>query len=79
MDVQQAVERYRQAADLATEACRLLEQAGVDEAPIERFYQAMDALTRHVNRLVPPPGLRPLEPADAARPVCSHPPEESRH
>lgn len=53
-NVRQAAEAWNRAADAITEACRLLESAGVAEERIEPLYQAANNLSAAVHQLHPP-------------------------
>lgn len=66
-----AARRFSEAADAMVDACRLLEQCGVADEPVERLLQAMETVTHQVHRLHPPDQrLITDEPADAAIPGC---------
>lgn len=66
-----AAKRFSQAADAMVDACRRLEQCGVDDEPIEYLLRAIETVTHRVHRMHPPEErLMPFEPADAAIPGC---------
>lgn len=66
----EAAHQFSQAADRLVDACRQLEQCGVDDPPIERLLQALEAVTRQVHQLNPPTERIQTEPADQAVPGC---------
>lgn len=66
-----AAERFSGAADALVDACRMLEQCGIDDRPLEQLLQALETVTQHVHRIHPPrERLIPDEPADMAIPGC---------
>lgn len=69
----EAARRFSSAADAMVDACRLLEQCGMDDEPIEDLLQALEAVTRRVHRMHLPDDRVQLEPADAAAPACHIP------
>jgi uncharacterized membrane protein len=66
----EAARQFSQAADMLVDACRQLEQCGVDDPPIERLLQALEEVTRQVHQMHPPPERIQTEPADQAIPGC---------
>lgn len=65
-----AAHRFSQAADAMVDACRMLEQCGIEDEPVERLLQAMEAVTQRVHRMHPPEERVQIEPADVATPGC---------
>jgi hypothetical protein len=66
----EAAHRFSQAADALTDACRMLEQCGIEDEPVERLLQALEAVTHRVHRMHPPEERLQIEPADQAVPGC---------
>lgn len=66
----EAARQFGQAADLLVDACRQLEQYGLDDPPVERLYQALEEVTQRVHRMQPPEARLQREPADLAVPGC---------
>jgi hypothetical protein len=52
--IEQADSAWSSAADRMTEACRMLESAGLPEDRIERLYRAMDEVTAALHAVRPP-------------------------
>jgi hypothetical protein len=66
----QAARQFSQAADSLVEACRRLEQCGLQDPPIERLLQALEDVTQQVHQMHPPEERVQTEPADQAIPGC---------
>lgn len=68
--VREAARSFGKAADQLVDACRLLEQYGMDDQPVERLLQALEEVTHQVHRMHPPEERVQFEPADLAVPPC---------
>jgi hypothetical protein len=66
----EAAHRFSNAADAMTDACRMLEQCGIQDEPVERLLQALEEVTHRVHRMHPPEERLQIEPADAAIAAC---------
>ena len=60
----QAAHQFSQAADALVDACRKLEQCGVQDEPIEHLLQALEVVTHRVHQLHPPDERIKFETAD---------------
>lgn len=67
-----AARRFSHAADALVDACRKLEQCGMDDEPIERLLQSLEEVTHQVHRMHPPDERVKLETADLASPPVWH-------
>ena len=65
-----AARAFSQAADALVDACRQLEQCGIQDEPVEQLLQALESVTHKVHQMVPPPQRVQMEPADAASMGC---------
>jgi hypothetical protein len=74
----QAARRFSAAADDLVGACRLLESCGIEDEPVERLLQALEAVTQRVHQMHPPEERVQFEPADLARPGCHIPFQQDR-
>jgi|GEM_PF-4645178 len=69
--VASAARDFGQASDALVDACRRLEQCGIEDEPVERLLQALEEVTRHVHQMHPPEERVQFEPADlAGAPAC---------
>ncbi len=68
----EAAHEFARAADALVDACRKLEQCGMEDEPIEQLYQALEAVTHRVHRLHPPDARVTFEKADLASPPAWH-------
>lgn len=66
----EAARQFSQAADSLVEACRQLEQCGMEDPPVERLLQALEDVTHKVHQMHPPEDRIQIEPADQAVPGC---------
>ena len=66
----QAARRFSESADALVNACRLLEQCGIKDEPVEQLLQALERVTQQVHRMHPPEERIQFEPADSAIPAC---------
>ncbi|MFZ5825131.1 MAG: hypothetical protein ACOY94_12460 [Bacillota bacterium] len=66
----EAARQFSQAADLLVDACRKLEQLGMEDPPVERLLQALEDVTHRVHQMHPPEERVQIEPADMAIPGC---------
>ncbi len=66
----EAARHFSQAADQLVDACRKLEQLGMDDPPIEGLLQALERVTQRVHQMHPPEDRIQIEPADMAIPGC---------
>jgi hypothetical protein len=67
---ERAARHFSQAADALVNACRELEQCGIQDEPVEQLLQALEGVTRNVHEMVPPPERVQIEPADVATMGC---------
>ncbi len=67
-----AAREFSQSADHMIAACRMLEQEGIPDPPVEQFLRSLEALTQAVHRLQPPEQRLQTEPADLAGPAPCH-------
>jgi cation transport regulator ChaC len=65
-----AARQFGDAADALVDGCRMLEQCGIDDEPVERLLLALEDVTRIVHQMHPPEARLQTEPADIARPGC---------
>lgn len=66
----EAARRFSHAADALVDACRLLEQCGMEDEPVEQLLQALEGLTHQVHQMQPPEERLQFDPADQAIPGC---------
>ncbi|MDF2627425.1 MAG: hypothetical protein K0R39_1256 [Symbiobacteriaceae bacterium] len=50
----QAARQFSAAADALVDACRSLESCGIEDEPVERLLQALEAVTQRVHHMHPP-------------------------
>lgn len=68
----EAAHRFSQAADALVDACRKLEQCGMEDEPIEQLLQALETVTHRVHQMHPPDERLKFETADLASPAAWH-------
>lgn len=67
---ERAARHFSHAADALVDACRQLEQCGMEDEPVERLLQALETVTHKVHQMVPPPERVQIESADIATMGC---------
>jgi hypothetical protein len=65
-----AAHRFSHAADSLVDACRKLEQCGMEDEPIERLLQALEEVTHKVHQMHAPDERVKFEIADLASPTA---------
>lgn len=66
----EAARRFSSAADSLVDACRLLEQCGMADEPVERLLQALEGVTQQVHQMHPPEERYKFEASDVIVPAC---------
>lgn len=66
----EAAHQFSRAADSLVDACRKLEQLGMEDPPVEWLLQALEDVTHRVHQIHPPEERIQTEPADMAIPGC---------